>query len=157
MNQNLLLYCIVAVVIAFVIARANRSDKLFWYLLIAFGVGAIGAAIVDGTTSKSTQVAKVVKANPMLGTSDVVSIQVSPYNTNLNALREDTGTIVPDPIGKVLLYRDNNINLAIAASKCSGETSTQFTKFHQNPLQCLSISTHHDDCSLQIEQRKLLI
>lgn len=157
MNLSLLLYCIVAVIAAFVIARANRSDKLFWYLLIAFGVGAIGAAIVDGTVSKSTEIAKVVKTVPMLDKSKVATIQASLYNTNLDALHDDAGTLVPDPTGKVLFYRDNNTNLAIAASKCSGEASTQFTKFHQNPLQCLSISTHHDDCSLQIEQRKLLI
>ena len=43
--MSLLIYCIVAVLLAFAIGRSKRSAKLFWLLITCFGIGAIGAAI----------------------------------------------------------------------------------------------------------------
>lgn len=43
--MSLLIYCIAAVLFAFVLGRAKRSAKLFWALITSFGIGAIGAAI----------------------------------------------------------------------------------------------------------------
>lgn len=112
--MNLLLYCTIATAIAFAIGRANRSGKLFWALLTAFGIGAIGAAIYNGSHPvEKKKVTVVTKTMPE--SSLAATIQFSD-NIELDALPGET-TILMETLTGQSLYRDNNIEVTSAASK----------------------------------------
>lgn len=121
--MSLFIYCTIAVLAAFAIGRANRSIKLFWELLIAFGIGAMGAAIAQKCTASDNEKANVVTVlTPESGLP--ASIPFMTEMSELDALPAPTATFVAAQVSQDVV-RDNNVLLLNAASKASGEPRGQ--------------------------------
>lgn len=103
--MSLFLYCTAAVLIAFAFGRANRSINLFWELLIAFGIGAIGAAIVQKCTTSGEEKTNVVTVlTPEQGLP--ASIQFT--TVGQDALNSPTATFVATLESRATVS-DNNV------------------------------------------------
>lgn len=121
--MSLFFYCILAVLVAFAIGRANRSIKLFWTLLIAFGIGAMGAAVVKKCSAPNNEKTNVVTVL----TSESGLPASIPFTTEmfeLDALPAPIATFVATQMSQDVV-RDNNMSLLNAASKASGEPRGQ--------------------------------
>lgn len=121
--MSLFFYCIIAVLIAFAIGRANRSIKLFWSLLIAFGIGAIGAAVVKKCSTSNNEKTNVVT---ILTSEDGLPASI-PFTTEMSeqdALDGPTATFVAPHMSQDIVS-DNNILFVSCTSKVSGEPRGQ--------------------------------
>lgn len=121
--MSLFMYCIIAVLIAFIMGRANRSIHLFWSLIIAFGIGAIGAAIFQKcTTSRSekTNVVTVLTSENGLP----ASIPLLSEMTELDALDGPTATLQASQMSQATVS-DYNAILLNCTSETSGEPRGQ--------------------------------
>ena len=104
--MSLFAYCLIATITAFVLGRANRSLKLFWQLLIAFGIGAIGAAIVQKCTTSDEEKANVVTVlTPEPGVP--ASIPFMTEMSELDALPAPTAIFIASQVSRATV-RDNN-------------------------------------------------
>ena len=118
--MSLFAYCLIATLTAFVLGRANRSITLFWQLLIAFGIGAIGAAIVQKCTTSDEEKTNVVTVlTPETGVP--ATIPFMSKMTELNALNAPTATFIAAQVSRATV-RDNNMSCdnLVAASGPEG-------------------------------------
>lgn len=140
--MSLLLYCIFATVASFVLGRVNKSDKLFWYLLLSFGAGAVGAEVVDRLSNNNE--VSVVRKQSTLCDSNATSIMLGISNTEHDALCDEDGIKIPAPMSQKVFYRDNDIMLTTSVSKHAEDIRVQQTYNPLNPSLCLNTSTHLD-------------
>lgn len=120
--MSLFFYCIMAVLIAFVIGRANRNITLFWTLLIAFGIGAIGAAIIKKCTTSDEKKSNVVTV--LTPTDGVPATILFTNAVEQNMLPAPTAIAIAPLVSQVTVS-DHNILLSSCTSKASGEPRGQ--------------------------------
>lgn len=108
-----------------IMAKYNKSDKLFWSLLISLFAGMAGGALVNKCSSASTNEVRTDFTQVYIPT------QVSPalcvdFCTKLG----DTRASKANPAGKVseIPVRDSEVSI-VAPSKTSGEIRGQPTPF----------------------------
>jgi hypothetical protein len=103
------------------VARYNEDEKLLWKLLVswigAFAAGTIALSMVDGDSDKQDKVVMIENA-PMQALESMPTLYMSVVTDNSLAT---LGEKSPKPVGKDMLFNQDNIILSEVHRKARGQ------------------------------------
>lgn len=113
------------IAICWAVGKYNKSDNLFWILLVSLLAGMAGGALVNKLDSKSNDEVRTYFTTQVYNPTQVSPAIYVEFDSSLGDIRAHKAK----PVIKDELLYDSKVESSTAPSKTSGEIRGQPTKF----------------------------